>query len=521
MLLADDLNALGAAAITREERREAFERLQVPPCRHADRGDRHPTRAARWRRADRHRHATARGRRAGRSRADDRRSRPPAFRATSPKRGPIADLFGTFERIARRLAPASLPAGQSSEEVAHEQPSVAAFENYIKGLLAGTPATAISYLTRPCRFSQAFDRARLALWDVYAEQDAHDRALAAVQPVTPGSPWYRRARFLAGLSQLSSKKYDEAFATFKALADVQPDADRSQQSRRRPDAADGHAADRAADVLLHTRPRKPTAASTTTSSISATPTGSNGTRRRRSTGCAKPCGATPPMAMRTSCWGRRSSAAGNAAEANREKELARRLSSTYAEWEKRPAADVVPRGLERVKSGVELPHPAAWRTTLTSGQRDQRELAQFYLDRGRRLYEQESDGDALAELNRALFLSPYLAEAHLLVGRIHLRGGHVREAIEALKISLWSAETAEAHAVLAEAYLDAQGRGRRAQRGRARAGARPGVGRRQAGPRQDPMNEHVRRGSRASASCYNRPRLGSSHAQDDGFTKFS
>src|SRR6185295_1732050 len=80
-------------------------------------------------------------------------------------------------------------------------------------------------------------------------------------------------------------------------------------------------------------------------------------------------------------------------------------------------------------------------------------LAQFYLDRGRRLFEQESDGDALAELNRAMFLSPYLAEAHLLVGRIHLRGGHVNEAIESLKISLWSAETAEAHAVLAEAYV--------------------------------------------------------------------
>ena len=31
VLLADDLNALGANAITREERREAFERLQVPP----------------------------------------------------------------------------------------------------------------------------------------------------------------------------------------------------------------------------------------------------------------------------------------------------------------------------------------------------------------------------------------------------------------------------------------------------------------------------------------------------------
>src|SRR5205807_3002704 len=32
VILADDLNALGTDAITREERREAFERLQVPPA---------------------------------------------------------------------------------------------------------------------------------------------------------------------------------------------------------------------------------------------------------------------------------------------------------------------------------------------------------------------------------------------------------------------------------------------------------------------------------------------------------
>src|SRR5437764_2336874 len=32
VLLADDLNALGSDAITREERRRAFERLQVPPA---------------------------------------------------------------------------------------------------------------------------------------------------------------------------------------------------------------------------------------------------------------------------------------------------------------------------------------------------------------------------------------------------------------------------------------------------------------------------------------------------------
>ena len=148
-------------------------------------------------------------------------------------------------------------------------------------------------------------------------------------------------------------------------------------------------------------------------------------------------------------------AAGNVSEANREKELARRLSSTYADWEKRPGADAVPKGLERVKSGVELARTGRVDDIVTTGQRDQQELAQFYLDRASRRYQQENDRDALADASRAVFLSPYQPRAHLLIGRIHLRAGRVHEAIDALKISLWSAETAEAHAVLAAALAEA------------------------------------------------------------------
>ena len=108
----------------------------------------------------------------------------------------------------------------------------------------------------------------------------------------------------------------------------------------------------------------------------------------------------------------------------------------------------MPRGLERIKSDVELPHARQIEQTLANSQRDQQELARFYLDHARRLVAQESDREAMAELNRVLFLSPYDAEAHLLVGRVHLRAGHVREAIDALNISIWSADTADAHALL-------------------------------------------------------------------------
>ena len=57
------------------------------------------------------------------------------------------------------------------------------------------------------------------------------------------------------------------------------------------------------------------------------------------------------------------------------------------------------------------------------------------------------------ELRRAVYLSPYEAQAHLLIGRIHLRSGRPEQAVDALKISIWSEDTAPAHVALAEAYL--------------------------------------------------------------------
>ncbi len=52
-----------------------------------------------------------------------------------------------------------------------------------------------------------------------------------------------------------------------------------------------------------------------------------------------------------------------------------------------------------------------------------------------------------------MYLSPYESRAHLLIGRIHLRGGRPADAVDAFKISIWSEEQAPAHVFLAEAYL--------------------------------------------------------------------
>lgn len=147
-------------------------------------------------------------------------------------------------------------------------------------------------------------------------------------------------------------------------------------------------------------------------------------------------------------------ATGSTAEAAREKELARQLSSTYAEWEaKQGTANTVPRWLERLKTELDVPAVLRVESTVVAAeQRDQRDLAAFHLERGRRFFGQERDAEAIAELRRTTFLAPYTSEAHLLLGRIYLRNGRLSDAVDALKISVWSdPSNAAARALLDEA----------------------------------------------------------------------
>jgi tetratricopeptide (TPR) repeat protein len=453
VLLADDLNQLGAPAITRDERREAFDRLKVPPA--AALTDATVLRIAQLVRASQVVVGTLR------MEGDDVVIHARAITVDSAKirvqadeRASLKDLFGAFERVARRIAPES---ARSSEEVEKIHPPVGAFEQYIKGLLAETPATAIGYLNAALDVDPKLERARLALWEVYDEQGEHEKALAAVRGVAADAPQARRAQFRAALSQLHLKRYDDAFASFKALADA----------RSTPALLNNlgvvqlhRGAGRAGDGV-------PTYYFTRASEADATEHDyffnlGYAYWLERDTQAAiywlrEAVRRDPTDGDAHYVLGTALASAGHAAEAAREKELARRLSSSYEEWDKRPAADQVPRGLERVKGDVELPHSRQLEETLaTSGQRDQQELARFYLDRSRRLFDHDQDSDAIAELNRVLFLSPYEAEAHLLIGRIHLRAGRNGEAMDALNISLWSRETADAHVALAEAYVAAK-----------------------------------------------------------------
>jgi len=448
VLLTDDLNALGTGAITRQERQRALERLQLLPA--ASLTDATVIRIGQL--------LGARQVIVGSFQMESDtlvvRARSIALEAGRVdadvvERGPLRDLFVIVERLARQMVPAS---STSTAELGRLHPPIAVFEDYVKGLLAETPATAIGYLNSALARQPTFDSARLALWDVLTEQGDHARARAAVAPVKPASAWARRARFLAALSDLSLKRYDEAFAGFKALADQ----------------ASAPALMNNLGVAQLNRPATPQTGQPTYYFNKAVDEDPDDADYLFNLGYAYWQGHDPQAAV---YWLREAvrhgpsdadahfvlaaalAAGGSAAEATRELELARRLSSAYELRDRRPGADTVPPGLARVKTDIERPHERSMALQLAATeQRDQAELAEFHLERARRQFEQENDRDAAVELAHALYLSPYLAKAHVLLGRIHLRNGRLHDAIDVCKIALWSSETAEAHAVLGEAY---------------------------------------------------------------------
>lgn len=366
------------------------------------------------------------------------------------ERAPMTDLFEVFEHAAARL----LGRATDLAPVA-DRPPLGAFESYVKGLLSDNPDTRVKFLLAAVAAAPQYDRARLALWDARTAQGDHARALIDAQTVPATSPWSRRARFDAALSLIALKRYDEAFSRLKALGSERPAAaiDNNMgvvQIRR------GAGGDSGKPAYFFNR------------AVTEEPADPNS---YFNLGYAYALDNDPQAAI---YWLRESvrrnpadpdahfvlgsvlQAGATTAEAKRELELARQLSARYEELARRAADDHrhVPPGLERLKMNLEPALSELETAIATPAQREQREMAAFYLDRGKRLFEEQRDREALMELRRATYLSPYNAEAHLLIGRIYLRARQVPDAIGALKISIWSEDTLAARLALAEAYLD-------------------------------------------------------------------
>jgi tetratricopeptide (TPR) repeat protein/TolB-like protein len=452
VILTDDLIALGAPAITREDRVRAFERLRVPAAATLS-------------------HATVirlaelvgagvavvgsvevKGQdlivRARSIRIDVGRMAPEIVES-----GPLAEVFAVYGRVARKLAPASKV---SAEDMEQGHPPIAAFEQYVKGLLAYAPASTISFLSQALRLEPSFHRARIELWNAYTDLSEHQQALGAVRDVPVTHRLARQARFLGAISMLHLAQYQPAFT---ALTDLQ--ATRSDPAilnnlgivqLRRTGSGPGSAV---------TYFRDATQADNTDSDLFFNlgyaywlqKDLANAINWLRETVRRNPADDAAHYVLGVALQ-----ASGSSTEAVREKELARRLSSDYVEWEaKQGGRNEVPRGLERIKTDIDIPASLRVESAIVAvEQRDQRDLARFHFEAGRRAYQAERDSEATSALRRAVYLAPYDSAAHLLLGRVYLRSGRMDEAIDEFKIAIWSDDTVGAHLALADAYVQAR-----------------------------------------------------------------
>ncbi len=433
VLLTDDLLALGVPAITREDRLSAFESLNVPPVAALSRATvlrlgqlvaaSHVIVGAFEQRGSTL-HVRARA-----IRLDTGRMLPELV-----EQGTLDRMFGIYARIARQLVPDS-PVPLEQMERAH--PPLAAFEQYIKGVLAESPATRLGYLDEALEIYPGFERARLAQWDVYTEQGEHQRALEVARAVPADHPQARRARFLAATSLINLERFDDAFSALNAL------------NREKADAA---VLNNLGVVQLRRRPRTPgvTASYFFREASKLDPEDPdlffnlgyaqfvNGDPKAASYWLREVVRRTPADDEAHYALGVALQALGSVAEAAREKELARQLSSEWVDREKGQSGSAMPPELERVKTVMVEPGTLRVESVIVAWeQREQRQLATFHLERGRRMFDQQRDCEAIAELRRAIYLMPYHADAHLVLGRAYQRSGRTREAIDALKIAAW------------------------------------------------------------------------------------
>ena len=452
-VLTDDLIRLGAQALTREDRLRAFEHLRVPPV--STLSEATIIRIGQIVGAEQvivgsfSVNGSLLTVHAWPIRLDTGRRFPEIMET-----GALSDLFALFARIARRVLPDStMPA--SELESAH--PPLAAFEQFVKGSITENPATQAMFLKEALRYAPDYHRARLALWRVYREQGDHRQALEVVRQIPAAYSLSRQARFDAALSLTELARYTEAIDELTALNREKRDAALLNalgvaQLRRTAKSPDSSAAGYFRQAIA-ANPSDPDLAFNlgyaswlAHDTLNAITWLREAVRRNPADDAAH---WVLGVALQTSA---------NAAEGQREKDLAKRLSSKYAEWDKKQAdASTVPPALERLKTELDAAGtPRVDDAIAAAEQRDQREQATFHLESGRRLFQAQRDAEAVAELRRAIYLSPYDREAHLLLGRLYLREGQIADAVDELKISIWSDDQADARLALAEAYVQAR-----------------------------------------------------------------
>lgn len=446
-LLADELAVRGFGALPREDRVAVFDRLNLPMSAEL-------TRATMIRVAEligasevvfgEVKLGTDLSVRARMIRLDAGRLLPDVS-----DRAELTNIFPLFARIAGQLGLATGRPASRSQAGVSPMPLIA-LENYIKGLIAATPAAQQRFLESAMTQAPRDGRVLNALWSVYDDEGLHDKALAAASAVTADSPQYRRARFNVALSLIELKRFDGAARELTALHVQQRAAALSNalgivELRR---AAGAQAAAAAAPFFERAANEAPDEMDYLFNLGYARALGGDTTgallwlrevvRRNSADGDAH-------LVMGAVLGG-----TGRGAEAQRELDLARSLGT---QLETVPATLTrIPPAMERIRSRLD-DSLLSVRALQAPTPRDQRETAAFHLKTGRTLVEEGRDREAVTEIQRSVYLAPYEDEPHLLLGRLFERAGRIGEAIDEFKVAVWCKESAAARIGLGRTYF--------------------------------------------------------------------
>ena len=140
-------------------------------------------------------------------------------------RGQLRDLIAVFDSLAWKLTRQLDPGFKGSEETfvaAGKGQSVAAFEQYIRGITEPDQPERLRHLNQSVLLNAAFSPAWMALGREEYNDQQYDKAADAFAKVDRGDPDVLEAGFYRGLSLLFSGDYRDAEQAFAGVARILP-----------------------------------------------------------------------------------------------------------------------------------------------------------------------------------------------------------------------------------------------------------------------------------------------------------
>jgi tetratricopeptide (TPR) repeat protein len=135
--------------------------------------------------------------------------------------GPLTDLINVQTGLAwdlLRQLRSDLSVGREAYIASFPPVRLDAFENYIRGVVAATPAEKINHFRDAVRLNAAYNEAWLHLGETFYGEREYDQAIAALSHIPQTEPVAREASFYIGMSSYYVGDFSKAESAFSFVA---------------------------------------------------------------------------------------------------------------------------------------------------------------------------------------------------------------------------------------------------------------------------------------------------------------